>query len=291
MKRILTGVALATTAALATATPAMAAAPKNPVVAVKKTFTAGKGVKFTERTTVAVDGDRQIFTRRSGTLQAGKSGIAASDITAKMNITSKDLDQIEDVLGDSELGEMMRAIAKPEHTIRVGSTAYMSGNMWSVLLPEGQTWFKAPNGPAGGVMGMYGQPINAAETGTLKTLLKGAKPTSNGYAGKVSVNALWKASPWLQSSWRGMVNPKSKVSISWRLTVDKKGLPTRLVSTYPMSLLIGEGGQGTLSVDTTYSGWGSKVSIKAPTTSVADKMADGETEIPRLQIPLGSLAD
>ncbi|MFG2077321.1 hypothetical protein [Nonomuraea maritima] len=291
MKRILTGVALATTAALATATPAMAAAPKNPVVAVKKTFTAGKGVKFTERATMDVDGERRIVARRSGTLQAGKSGIAASDITGKLNVTSKDIDQIEDVLGDdSELGQMMRAIAKPEHTIKVGNTAYMSGNMWSVLLPEGQTWFKAPNGPAGGALGLYGQPINAAEVGTLKTLLKGAKPTSTGYTGKISVSALWKSSPWLRSSWSGIVNPKSKGSISWRLTVDKKGLPTRLVSTYPVSVLIGAE-QGNISVDTTYSGWGSKVSIKAPTTSVADKMADGETEIPRLQIPLGSLAD
>ncbi|PZG14173.1 hypothetical protein [Nonomuraea aridisoli] len=291
MKRILTGVALVTTAALATATPAMAAAPKDPVVAVKKKLSPGTGVKFTERATLDVDGDRQVFARRSGVMQAGKSGIAASDITGKLNITSKDLDEIEEILGeDEELSELMRAMAKPERTIRVGTTSYMSGNMWTLLLPEGHTWFKAPNGPAGGTMGIYGQPINPAEIGTLKTLLKGAKATSSGYTGKITVGNLWKASPWLRSSWASTPTAKSKAAISWRLTVNAAGLPTRLVSTYPVSALLGSG-KGTLSVDTTYSGWGSKVSIKAPSTEVSDKMADGETEIPRLEIPLSRLAD
>ncbi|SEG99576.1 hypothetical protein SAMN05444920_113172 [Nonomuraea solani] len=284
MKRILTGVALATTAALMTATPALAAAPKDPVVAVKKQYVAGKGVKFTERTTIIDGVTRQIFVRRTGTLQFGKSGIAASDITGKFNINLSDLGE----LPEGETGDMLKAMATKERTVRVGTTSYLSGGIWASMLPEGETWFKAAKGPTGGLTGTFGQPLNLAEAATLKTLLKGAKASGSSYAGKTKVGDVWKASPWLRASLLGKPSAKAlKSSFSWKITVNAAGLPTRLVTTFPGSVL---GGDGSISVDTRYSGWGGAVSIKAPTDEVADKFENGEDDLSNLNIPLGSLA-
>ncbi|GAA2210736.1 hypothetical protein GCM10009850_061950 [Nonomuraea monospora] len=291
MKRILTGVALATTAALVTATPALAAAPKDPVVAVKKQLVAGKGVKFTERTTVSEGDVRDIFVRRSGTLQFKKSGIAASDITGKLNIKASDLEGLDESGENAELTAMIKAMAQPERTIRIGTTSYISGNIWATMLPEGKTWFKAANGPTGGLLGTFGQPLNLAEPATVKTLLKGAKTTGSGYAGKTLVRDLWKASPWLRATWVDKPSAKAqKTAISWRITVNKAGLPTRVVATFPMSVL--GSGKGSVSVDTSYTGWGSPVSIKAPPADeVASQFKDGESDISdALELPLGSIA-
>lgn len=287
MKRILTGVALATTAALATATPAMAAAPANPVVAVKKKLTPGTGVTFTERTTNDMGGQRTILVRRSGSLQVGKSGIAAAESTGKMNISSFDLEELGDA-GDNPFIQLLSAMGDPEHTIRVGSTSYVSGLLWASLLPENKKWLKVQNGPTGGLTGTYGQPINLAETATLKTLFKGAKAVDGGYQGKISVGELRKVSPWLRATWTTPLRAQdAKTPISWKMTVDKAGLPTRLVSTFPATLT---GGAGTLSVATSYSGWGTAMSIKAPPAlEVATSFADG-TGLPTLQIPFGRLA-
>ncbi|WP_188191047.1 hypothetical protein [Nonomuraea sp. SYSU D8015] len=288
MKRMLAGVVLATSATLIAATPAMAAAPKDPVVAVKKQMAPGKGVKFTERTTLDIDGDREIFVRRSGTLQFGKSGVAASDITGKFNISQKDLGPNPD-----EAPELLKALARPERTIRVGTTSYMSGGLWATVLPEDKTWLKYPKGPTGGITGVYGQPLNLAEAATLKTLLKGAKPVGGGYAGKVTVGDLWKVSPWYRASMLEKPSKKAlKSTISWRMTLDSAGLPTRLVSTFPV-VVVSEG-KGTVSVDTRLTDWGTAVEIKAPpadeVTSQPKTDEDGDGDAPLVDDP-GKILD
>ncbi|GAA2889788.1 hypothetical protein [Nonomuraea rubra] len=291
MKRILTGVALATTAALVTATPALAAAPKDPVVAVKKQLVAGKGVKFSERTTISQGSLRQVFLRRTGTLQFKKSGIAASDITGKLNLNASDLEGLDENGDNADEVATLKAMTQPERTIRIGTTSYVSGGFWTTVLPEDKTWFKAPNGPTGGMFGTFGQPLNLAEPATLKTLLKGAKTTGSGYSGKTVIGDLWKASPWLRATWLDKPSAKGlKAAISWRITVNKAGLPTRVVATFPASAL-GDVGGGSVSVDTSYTGWGSAVSIKAPPAEeVATTFKDGEDDIESLDLPLGSIA-
>ncbi|SDH86649.1 hypothetical protein [Nonomuraea jiangxiensis] len=283
MKRILTGVALATTAALVTATPALAAAPKDPVVAVKKQLVPGKGVKFTERITQIAGRSREIVTRSSGTLQFSKTGLAASDISGKFNFPATDQDEIP----EGELGDMLKAITAPERTIRIGTTSYLSGGIWASMLPEGKTWFKAPNGPPAGITGVFGQPFNVAEVATLKTLLKGAKPVSGGYAGKIKRGDAWKASRWMRASLP--VKPSAKEAkgvISWRLTVNSAGLPTRLVSTFSL------GDDVSVSVDTRYTDWGSSVSIKPPAVGDTSRVfSDGSDEVPPLDTPLLGLGD
>jgi len=277
MKHMLTGLALASAAVLVAATPAQGAAPKNPVAAVKKTYLAGKGVKFAERTTFISGRSRQVFVRRTGALQFSRSGIAASDITGKLNINADDLGS-----SDDEDAALFRAFAKPERTIRVGTTAYSSGNIWAELLPEGKTWFKAPNGTTGGFTGTYGQPLNVAELATLKTLLKDAKPATGGYAGKITVGELRKVSPRFRASAPGARTTAKvqKIKIGYRLSVNANGLPTRVVTTFPLSLFSpGSKASETATVDTRYTGWGGKVAIKAPPADqVTTKFADDEDE-------------
>ncbi|MFI6178523.1 hypothetical protein ACIA8R_23520 [Nonomuraea sp. NPDC051191] len=289
MKRTLTGVALATAAALVAATPALlatpaqAAAPKNPVAAVKKQLVPGKGMKFSERVTVTDGARSEVFVRRTGTFQFSKSGIAASDITGKLNISVSDL-------GD-EAPEELKALARPERTIRIGTTSYLSGGLWSTVLPEGETWFKAPNGPTGGLTGTFGQPVNVAEQATLKTLLKTAKPVSGGYAGTITVRDLRKVSPWYRAS---ALDPKPtakalKSVITWKLTLNAAGLPVRLVSTFPQAAITGSGSaKDGVRVDTRFTGWGGAVSIKAPTAEdVSSEFDNGKDDISSLDLPFG----
>ncbi|WP_336217068.1 hypothetical protein [Nonomuraea sp. LPB2021202275-12-8] len=282
MNRMLAGLALASAAALMTATPATAAAtqaPANPLTAVKKQFVAGKGVKFTERTVMDDGRTRAVFVRRTGTFQFGRSGVAASDITGKLNIKASDL---EDLGAEGDDQSLFKALLVPERTIRIGTTSYLSGSLWSGLLPEGKTWYKAPNGPVGGFTGLYGQPLNIVEPATLKTLLKSAKPVAGGYAGKITIGELRKASPWFRSSSMlgGAKAKAQKSQISWKLSVNAKGLPTRLLTTVPLGAVMSNAGKSeTMSVDTRYSGWGGKVSIKAPSADeVTTKFDEGGEE-------------
>lgn len=289
MKRTLTGVALATAAALVAATPALlaapaqAAAPKNPVTAVKKQLVPGKGVKFSERISVT-DGTRsEVFIRRTGTFQFSRSGVAASDITGKFALNMSDL-------GD-EPSEELKALATPERTIRIGTTSYLSGGMWTTVLPEGETWFKAPHGPTGGITGVFGQPVNVAEQATLKTLLKTAKPVSGGYAGTITVRDLRKVSPWYRATAID-TRPTAKALksvISWKLTLDAAGLPVRLVATFPQAAITGSGSKKDgVRVDTRFTGWGGAVSIKAPTAEdVSSEFENGKDDISSLDLPFG----
>ncbi|MFC5815584.1 hypothetical protein [Nonomuraea harbinensis] len=275
MKRLIAGLAVASAATFVTAVPAQAqVAPKNPLTAVKKQLVAGKGVKFTERTTVEDPVARMVFIRRTGTIGFRKNGVAASDITGKFNIKASDLGE-----DDSDLA---KAMLSPERTIWLGKTSYLSGGIWSALLPEDKTWFKLPNGPTGGITGGYGQLLNVAEPATLKAMLKNAKAARGGYSGKITVSQARKVSPWFRATVLRDKFPAKvlKTEISWRLSVDAKGLPTRLVTTFPFGITNGTPKKSEMvSVDTRYTGWGTKVSIKAPTDSDASsKPKEGSEE-------------
>lgn len=291
MKRIIAGLALASAATLITAGPAQAApAAKDPVTAVKKQFVAGKGVKFSERSTAIQGSRRFIITRRSGTYQFSNTGVAASDITGKFNIKA-----LAPEPTDEDEAKAYKALSTPERTITVGKTSYMSGGIWGQLLPEDKTWLKVPNAPFTGMTGIYGQPLNLTEAATLKTLFKSAKPAKSGYAGKITVGDLRRISP----SFRGNLllgtpsKKTAKVAISWKLAVDAKGLPSRLVTLLPLTALSSSAGKNeSLSIETLYSGWGIAAKITAPPADqVTDTPKTGTDEdvIPSLEIPFSRI--
>lgn len=278
MKRLIAGIAVAAAAAVFTATPAQAAAPADPVQALRKQFVAGKGVKFTERTTLIDGGSRVVMVRRSGSLQFSKSGIAASDVTGKLNLTKNDLPE--------DAPEILVAMAKPERTIRIGSTSYTKGGILSTMLPEGKTWFKAPKGVIASFTGAYGQIINVAEPKTLATILKTAKPGTGGtYSGTITYGALYKVSPSLRASLpMEPTMTAAKQLVTWKLTLNGKSLAERLVTSYPAKVLDRTAKKEIISIDTRYVGWGSKITITAPpadeVTSQLDLEGTDTSDIP-----------
>jgi hypothetical protein len=257
MNRIITGLAISAAAVSMAAAPAWAAAPKDPVATLKQQFRPDTGVKFVDRMTVKVKGEKSYLLRRTGAYEFGTSGISASDASTAFlpDRPRKEKDE----LGMSE----------PERTIRVGRTAYISGGFLGFSLEEGKTWFKVPNGPAGGTLGFFAQPVNPVEPATLQALIKTGKATKDGYAGAITYGELHKASPWTRSN----VIPDMKMSqqtlkgvIKWRLTLDAKGLPSRIVTSIPASSLFGgkANSSDALVSDTQFTGWGTKVDIQAP---------------------------
>ncbi|WP_219462526.1 hypothetical protein [Nonomuraea rhizosphaerae] len=291
MKRIITGLALATAATLVAAAPAQAAPRTDPLTAVKKQFVAGKGVRFSERSNLGNGKVNVVFVRRTGAYQFSGSGVAASDATSKFNPAI--LAVAEESEEDSEVVKVLKT---PERIVSVRGTTYASGGLFSQLLPEGKTWYKLGRIPFSGYTGIYGQPLNITEPATLRALLKGAKPVSGGYAGKITVGSLRKISPSLRGNMMlGLPSKKTaKVALSWKLTVNAKGLPTRLVTKYPLDA-IEPGLKATISVDTRFTGWGTRVSIAAPpadqvTSELKDSEGTDENGLPSVELPLGRIA-
>ncbi|WP_084961647.1 hypothetical protein [Thermoactinospora rubra] len=271
MKRILVGVAVTVAATLLTAGPAQATAPADPAKALAKVQTAGKGVSFTERVTFVEGRTREVMLRREGTLAFKKGGIAASDITAKFNIKSSDIPE--------DAPDLLKGLATPERTIRVGSTAYISGGMIGTVLPQDKSWVKIPDGPAGGFFGIAAQPINAAEPATLKTLLKTGTKTASGYQGKITLGQLYKASAWTRASLSSKPDSKEAKSVlTWKLAFDSRGLPARLVSQRT-------DGKTTFVYDTRYTGWGATVKITAPPADQVARPEELDEDIDELPTP------
>jgi hypothetical protein len=231
MKTMITALAAAG-ALLLTATPAQAA-PKDPVRALKAQFATGHGVRFTEATRHC----KTSVQTRKGTFQFDKKGLAASDITASI-------------------------AGLKERSITIGKTTYISGGMLNKLSSGGKTWLQVRNMP-GGTSGMYGQVINPAEPKTLAALVKRSKHTGNRYTGTITFKELGKLSPWFKASFL-LVKENSKVSYTF--TVNSAGLVNRVTSSYKGSGVLDTAAQAgkTTTIDTRFTGWGAKVSIKAP---------------------------
>ncbi|GIH89547.1 hypothetical protein ACFFMN_13875 [Planobispora siamensis] len=283
MKRFVTGLAVTAAAAAALTVPTAAAAQTapDPLSALKKQLAAGRGVSYSDVTKGEVDGQREIISRRKGTLQFGRSGIAASDQTGKLNFPEVD---------DEEAPEGLAGLSKPERVITVKNASYISGGFFGEFLPEDKTWLRVPE-PALGLTGMLSQPVNAAEPATLRALLAHAAVKRPGaYSGKITFGELYKVSPWLRATLMGgkPSAKQAKVVINWKLALGANRLPARLTTSYAGAGL-GVKGDMTLTSDTRYSGWGAKVSVKAPP---ADQVArpgdlDEEVDTENIPIPLG----
>jgi len=277
MRRLVATLACAAAAVSLTSTltaPAYAQAAskpgaKDPVSALKGQYVSGHGVTITQRTKF----HGEIFARTNGIFQFDRSGIRAADVTNKLNVKA------------SDLSDDTKSLATPERTVKIGNTAYLSGGVYSEGLPEGKTWVRMPHGPAAGLFGMFGQPINVAETSTVRYLLAhaakarpggtigGAKTTL--YTGTTTHKQLTKVSRWAREMmFLGDKDTAAKTKIYWKLYIGTDQLARRIVSTYSAGTLLST--KLTFSVDTRYTGWGSKVSVKAPPSSeVIDSAALG----------------
>ncbi|MFI9595297.1 hypothetical protein [Nonomuraea sp. NPDC052265] len=230
--------ALAACACVLTATAPAQAAPKDPVRALKGKLATGHGVRFTETTMLSGPKKAKIQSRK-GTFQFDAKGVAASDITAT-------------------------SVGRPrERTISVGKVSYTSGGMWEERLPEGKSWLKG-NGLLGGGSGFYGQVINPVEPTTMAALVKKGRLRGSTLTGKITFKELEKVSRWFGASIPLRMHDDTKVS--YTLTLTSAGLVSRVRSSYAATGIFDtdrfEG--GTITIDSRFTGWGAKVSIKAP---------------------------
>ncbi|MEU4829761.1 hypothetical protein [Streptosporangium sp. NPDC023615] len=277
MKRYIAGLACAATAVLSV--PALAstahAQAADPITALKSQFKNGRGVAFVDTTKVRYNGQGAVMAQRKGALQFGASGISASDQTTKLRIKASDVAQMSEGLEEEE-AKVLAGLAKPERVIRVKNTSYTSGGIFGEFLPEGKTWLQLPGGMMGNTARLS-QLVNPAEPVTLKALLAHATTkTRTAYAGKITFGELYKVSPWFRAG--VFLKPTAKQAksvVTWRLALGSDLLPRRLTTSYSGSAL-GAAGGPTLTVETRYTGWGSRVSVKAPP---ADQVAKpGELE-------------
>ncbi|MGW0802004.1 hypothetical protein [Nonomuraea sp. NPDC002799] len=264
MKRILAGLALASAAVLMTAAPAQAA-PVDPAKALKKQYAAGNGVRFSETASTRTDGKGSTL-RSTGALGFGKRGIVAWNQRNR---------------GTSGSGLIFTTLLSPPQMIVVGGQAYVQGGVFSEDLPEGKKWVSYDETTAR--PGTGAQTLDIFEPKVLKALVSHAKSFKGGtYQGSLTFGDLSKI-------YGERVDKRtSKISVHYVLGVNSKGLVTRIRSTY--SLDYGILGKTTASVDTRYTGWGAKITIKAPP---ADQVIDiselgADTPVPQ-EIPNGSL--
>ncbi|MEV0751116.1 hypothetical protein [Streptosporangium sp. NPDC050280] len=265
MKRYIAGLACAATAmlgvpALASTAHAQAA---DPISALKKQFKSGLGVTYVDTTKVRASYGSAVTAQRKGVFQFGASGINASDQTTKLRFKASDIAAISENASEED-AKVLAGLTSPERVIRVKNTSYISGGIFGQFLPGDKPWLKIPGGALGNT-GRLSQLVNPAEPATLKALLARAtvkRPTA--YSGKITFGELYKVSPWFRA---GVFIPptakQSKTVVEWKLVLGSDLLARKLTTSYSAGALGAQGGM-TLSVETRYTGWGSKVTVKAP---------------------------
>lgn len=264
MKRIIAGLALASAAALLTAAPAQAA-PADPVKALKKQYVAGHGVRFSETSRTSMDGKSTGASSTNGVFQFGKSGIVASDVRNRAKGKNADL-----------YSSLM-----PTRLITLGEYAYAQGGIYSADLPEGKKWVRYPNTTL--TFSSYSQMLDIFEPKVLNALVTHAKSTKGGiYRGSLTVKELSKI-------YGEKVDKKvGKIKIGYLLALNSKGLVTRVVSDWTLDF--GVLGKSRSTTDTRFSGWGAKVTVKAPPADQVIDVSDltEDSGVPQ-DIPNGSL--
>ncbi|MEU6715996.1 hypothetical protein ABZ897_31400 [Nonomuraea sp. NPDC046802] len=221
--------------ALMLATVPAQAATKDPVSALKSTLAPGHGVRFTDTVTWSDGTNTQGARDSKGTFQFSKKGVAAFDITMNYSADAK------------------------ERVISIGKTGYYSGGVLDRVLPEGKTWFKSTGGA---IPDSWAQFLNPAEPKTLASLIKKGTTKGKSVTGSITVKELKAVSDWFGAAKTGTEN--DNVKIAYTLTFSSAGLVSRVQTSYTLSE---NGTLNEVSVDSRYTGWGSKASIKAPDPS------------------------
>src|SRR5690606_14529085 len=249
MKIVITFVAGA--ALLVVSSPVQAAAEspvRNPVAALKAQLKTGKGVRFTDASAFVGSINNDPLVRRTGVVRLGKKGIAASDVRGRF----------ASPLFDGHT-------TKPERTIVIGEDSWRSGGILAESLPKGKTWYKSPSMfNAGTASSWFGQLVSPLEPTTLAELVKRGKRSGSSYKGTITFDRLWDISPWFRGT---MGLPRtSDAAVTYTLKVDRKGLPSRLTTSWLATGLanVPTWTEKTVVTETRYTGWGSKVSIKPP---------------------------
>ncbi|WP_204284202.1 hypothetical protein [Microbispora amethystogenes] len=289
MKRAVMALACAATAALvapAVAAPAQAqttagsqARPANPLAALKKQFVPGRGVRVVSSAKMSFGGFVNIKSGSKGVFGFGRSGVSSSDLTTKINYGGG--------LGDDD---ELKGINDPMRTITVGRTSYVSGGVYADLLPDGKSWLRLPGQDPDAALTGIGGYVNPLDPRALQAVLattkaKGAGGVVNGarttlYRGTITVKQLAAAVPSLRKQ---LPSSASKGVISWRLWIGGDQLVRKVVSSMTTTV---KSKKISITIEssstTTYSGWGGKVTVKAPPKSQVATTSDIDGSVPDL---------
>ncbi|MFI7040593.1 hypothetical protein ACIBI0_28220 [Microbispora rosea] len=215
----------------------------DPLAAFTAQVAAKRWVKVSEVHRVHIQ--KELFEKSDirGAVRLGGAGLTAYDLTVKTK----------------QLGGQLRLLA-------AGGYTYQSGRPIQKMLPDGKTWWKerftaSDRNPFSSVLPVF-------EPATYKALLATTtKRTGGVYQGAITVGTLYKASPSLRA--QPDMKPtrrEAALKVHWRLWTDRKGLPTRLYTTfadpdYPTGAMIAR-------TDMRLSSWGTKVRLTLPDTKV-----------------------
>ncbi|MBP2704782.1 hypothetical protein JOL79_13260 [Microbispora sp. RL4-1S] len=289
MKRTMAALACAATAALiapAVAVPAHAqtfaqaqARAGDPVSALRKQFVTGHGVRFASSGKLSVAGSAIKYTAK-GAFAFGRAGVGASNVTQKVNYGA--------LLGNSE---SMKGLNDPTRMIVIGRTGYISGGIYASLLPEGKTWLRVPNTSPDAVLQALGGFVNPTDWRNLKTVLastkaKGAGGVVNGakttlYQGTITLKQLAQATPSLKRGIASLGGDAGKVVVNWKVWVGSDQLVRRVSTSTDIKMKVEKSSIVFTVTDTTaYTGWGTKVSVKAPPKAQVANMSDIDGTVP-----------
>ncbi|MEU4511176.1 hypothetical protein AB0G05_16925 [Nonomuraea wenchangensis] len=238
MKKTISVLAVCGAFLVGTAPAQAQAAPKDPVRVLKSKLTPGHGVRYTELANWSDGTETSQAYATKGVLQFGKKGLAAYDIAGTAYDDEKD------------------------RVIYDGKATYYSGALAGDL-PKGKTWLKIPGG--GGMPSEYDQVLNPTEPTTLAALLKKGRTSGNTVTGTITFKDLRKVSAWFSRS--DLRSWAAETEIDYKLTLSSSGLVSKLWSSYTAKG-VSKGYEdfegSTVIVDTRYTGWGAKVSVKTP---------------------------
>lgn len=244
MRRMIT--ALVTCGALLAGAAPAHAGTKDPVQAMRAVLATGHGVHVTETTTMLDGSEERGERRRKGVFEFdAKGGVKALDVTTT----------------GGEYGRE-RAIG---FNYDIGGRSYQSGGFTGKWLKKGKTWWRNDHQSHlwhTDLLGYDEQMVNPAEPATLAALLKNGERSGDTVSGAITFKQLERVSQWAEYSTHGGWDPDTR--LSYTLTLTSAGLVSRVRSSFTFSEGLEELIGKTVYVDTRYSEWGGKVSIKAP---------------------------
>lgn len=215
----------------------------DPLEAFTAQVAAKRWVKVSETHRVHIRKDLFEKSDIRGAVRLGRAGLTAYDLTVKTK----------------QLGGRLRLLA-------AGGYTYQSGKPLQKFLPDGKTWWKerftaSDRNPFSLVPPVF-------EPATYKALLATTtKRTGGVYQGTITMGTLYKASPSLRA--QPDMKPSRReaaLKVHWRLWTDRKGLPTRLYTTFadPDHLT----GAMVARTDMRFSSWGTKVRLTLPAKKI-----------------------
>lgn len=258
MKRLVVVAAAAGVAAIFAGTgQAQAAAPADPVTALKKQFSPGRGVRVTETATSTITGiTGPITSRTTGVIGFGKSAALDYDLVSKTKLTDRQK-------ADAKLSQDYEP--PPIHAVKVGRSTYVQGFNWGTP-PEGKSWIRFSGNSHWGNDGQRGdQLVDVLNPAILKKVISKATVTEAGeYRGTLTFKD-------------GYPSDSDPDKISFRLLVNRDQLPVRLITEYTAKTQY-PNDEGKLVkatehsiIDTRYSDWGTKVTVaKPPAREIVD---------------------